>query len=297
MSGKAIIINGLVVSEPLMTVTFKDADSILSSYLAKNTTISSSEKDSLKTFVAGLLEAGLWEKMKYFYPMLGGTVADQLVEVVSPDMEDLFNTNLSGTLDITGLSIVDRKLRSLNRNKSNPYPVVDTRRIKSLDFSNMGMVFAMNMAGNTAATTPMGDSLSLMYRLYNYNAVGIVGATGVSNYRYPEMYASGHNASVVYPTGSSDGGNNLSYAERIIYADYNGSVATLYKEKVQYKTGTNSAVSDPENGYRISGLLNNYTGNNSDNGFLAITEHLTQAEWGTFYDLLLPFLQAVGKHS
>lgn len=299
--GKAIVINDLVVSNPLTTVTFLSTESILSKYYTANSTINADEKAALETFIEGILDAGLWRKILYFYPMLGSTVTDQILEVVDTDMEDLFNTNLSGTLSTTGLSVVNRTLRSLNRSMSigTDYPVINTTRIKSLSFSNMGIVSAMNYMGTTAADTPMGGTLRFMYGqlISNCIATGLNYASSSSNYRYPEMYASGKSENVVYPTGSSDGGNNLSYAERILYADYNDTVATLYKDKTLYKTGVNSAVTDSTNGYRLNSLLSNISEYNADNGFLAITEHLTEGEWGTFYDILLPFLKAVGKHS
>lgn len=298
MSGKAIVINGLVVSNPLTTVTFKDVDSILASYTTKNATISNEEKSALRTFVGGLLDAELWDKVKYFYPMLGSTVADQIIEAVNPDTEDLFNTNLSGTSYITGLSVTDRKLHAVSRFLSNPFPPLNTSRFKSIDFRNAGIIASSVHTGTTAADSPISSLLTLLHDLQGNNIIaGLDGATGSSNYRYPCIYAGENNSSaVVYPTGSSDGGNQLSYLERILLADYNGDTANLYKDKTLYKTGTNYAVSDA-NGYRLKSLLSNGSANNLDYGFFAITEHLTSDQWNAFYDLLLVFLKAVGKHS
>ena len=298
MAGKAIVINGLVVSNPLETVTFKGVDTILASYLSKNATISTDEKAALKTFVGGLLDAELWDKVKYFYPLLGSAVADQLVEVVNPDTEDLFNTNLSGTSFTSGLSVSNRKLLAVSRSLSNPYPSLTTSRFKSIDFRDAGIIAASSHTGTTASDTPNSSVLTLLPRLQGNNIIaGLDGASGSSNYRYPLIYAGENNSSQVeYPTGSSDGGNQLSYLERILLADYNGNTANLYKDKTVYKTGTNYAVSDA-NGYRLKSLLNNGSANNLYYGFFAITEHLSADEWGAFYDLLLVFLKAVSKHS
>ena len=98
--GKAIVIDGLQVTNPLCTVTFSGtpAENAISAYLAANTSINITEKEALGNFVEGLINANLWDKIKYFYPLLGDNVADAVLEVVSPSTEDLFVDNTSPML-------------------------------------------------------------------------------------------------------------------------------------------------------------------------------------------------------
>ena len=124
--GKAIVIDGLQVTNPLCTVTFSGtpAENAIRAYLAVNTSINTTEKEALGNFVEGLINANLWDKIKYFYPLLGDNVADAVLEVVSPSTEDLFVDN---TL---GLSVSSRKLIANNRPDSE---VNTSARAQTLD--------------------------------------------------------------------------------------------------------------------------------------------------------------------
>ena len=98
--GKALVVNGLSVSKPLMRVHLymTQADIILADYLGKNISINDVEKDALKTFVNTLYEANLWGKMKYFYPIIGETVSDALLNVIDPLGDDIFKNADENTI-------------------------------------------------------------------------------------------------------------------------------------------------------------------------------------------------------
>lgn len=278
--GKALVINGLEVNNPLTTVTFLDEGSVLDAYLAANTSISAAEESALQVFVDGLLENNLFTKMRYFYPMLGDNVSDMLLDVITPSTEDLM-ANLSSR---TELSVSDRKLNVGNASGI-ATDVNLLTRFKTTDWHNLGIltstyhgslnsVITFWFSGQTGnysfRTNPLSDAFT--YRPPRIN-VGYDGA-----------------ASVNIPTAQST--DERTYLDRIIFAQVNGSDAKLYKENNLYASGA-SYVGDIE-------YLNNVLilgGKTTTYKFFAITDPLTAEEYATLYGLLLAFLQAVGKHS
>ena len=74
--GQAIIFNGVVVSNPLQTVTFVEklvsAEDYVAAYKKEVPTISNTQETALVNFVNALIAAGVWGSVVRCYPMLGG---------------------------------------------------------------------------------------------------------------------------------------------------------------------------------------------------------------------------------
>lgn len=84
--GKALVIEGLQVSNPLCVVTFGEntPERVLASYLSANKSISESEKTALKAMVGTFIDNGLWNKIKVLLPICGSSASDMLIDVVNP---------------------------------------------------------------------------------------------------------------------------------------------------------------------------------------------------------------------
>lgn len=278
--GKAIVIKDLTVTNPLVTVTFLNEDNILASYLASNTSISNTEEAALKMFVKGLLDSNLWIKMRYFYPMLGNTVEDMLLDVISPATEDLMK-NISST---TELSISERKLL-VGNNEGIITDVTKLLRFKNTDWKNFGIV-----------TSTYHGALNQVVSFYFGGQTGNYSFTftplNTSFTERPPRITAGYSGSALSYVPVSASTDERTYVDRIVFGQVNNAVAQVYKENSLYATGT-SYVNDIEylsNCKILGGVTTSYK-------FFAITNNLTQEEYATFYGLLLTFLQSVGKHA
>ena len=285
--GKAIVIPGLVVTNPVAVVTFEGVEGILAAYYQSNVSISASEKTALEAFVEGLIDVDLWRKMKYFYPMLGNSVDDLLLDVVNPTTDDLLSRS-----SYKGSCSVDNRVLKVTGDGQVPSPPytslnASSRFAQSLDMKDMSMIVSCT-EGNV--------SYGFSNVLKSYPSSGDKYMIGLGRYsdgkRPSYMYAgivSGN--SVVVPSTFSE---ENSYTERILCADYDSSNCTLYKDKTISGTGANNATNQEL--YKVQTFIspdNDWAKYN----FFAITEHLTQSQWNSFYDLLLLFVKAVGKHS
>lgn len=84
--GKALVIEGLQVSNPLCVVTFGEntPERVLANYLSANTSISETEKTALKDMVGTFIDKGLWFKIKVLLPICGSSASDMLIDAVNP---------------------------------------------------------------------------------------------------------------------------------------------------------------------------------------------------------------------
>ena len=270
--GKAIVIDGLQVTNPLCTVTFSGtpAENAISAYLAANTSININEKEALGNFVEGLINANLWDKIKYFYPLLGDNVADAVLEVVSPSTEDLFVDNTSG------LSVSSRKLIANNRPDSE---VNTSTRAQALDISKIGMILAggSNIDATQAARFLVNYSIA--------NAVGL--SISKDTYKYPLF----ENKTQIFEMPS----DVYSKVKREVFGTTVSGVGYLYDGTTQLATGS---LDIPTGTLKSSfGILSNSRALDYEYDFFAITEGMTTADWLVFHPLLMTFLQAVGKRA
>ena len=268
--GKAIIVDGLSVPNPLCTVTFVSGpeEAALRDYLAANSTINDTEKDALTAFVKGLINANLWEKVKYFYPMLGGSVSDMILDVVNPSTEDILSN--AGN---TGLSVVNRTLVANNR------PNNQTSlgyRAKSLDSTKIGFVASGH------CDEQIGGSQQFYFNAGSAKYIGIL-LQANSGYCYPAINYGGQ----VYL-------NQSYYAvlERDLFGYVKEGTASLYLGSTLQTSSPVTAVGAP---YDTYGILANTRSSDYYYEFLAITEGMDSDDWAVFYPLLTTFLTAVGR--
>ena len=103
--GKALVIEGLQVSNPLCVITIGEntPESVLASYLSVNKSISESEKTALKSMVGTFIDNGLLNKIKVLLPICGSSASDMLIDVINP----------GGTIiaDSSRYSVNDNKLK------------------------------------------------------------------------------------------------------------------------------------------------------------------------------------------
>lgn len=75
--GKALIFSGVIIDNPLQTVTFKKelitASDYVSAYKEAVGSLTSKQESSLLTFVENLMANDIWDKVNYFFPLIKGT--------------------------------------------------------------------------------------------------------------------------------------------------------------------------------------------------------------------------------
>lgn len=71
--GKALIFEGITISNPLEVVTFSDGLSApVRNYLGQlSSSVSDAKKQAFQSFYEALVEAGIWDKITLLYPMYG----------------------------------------------------------------------------------------------------------------------------------------------------------------------------------------------------------------------------------
>ena len=279
--GKALIIKGLQVNNPIQIVTFKDAKSVLKNYYSLNSSISATEIKALDTFVNGLLDADIWKKISYFYPMLGDNLADMKIDAVSPDTEDLFTNATS----LDGLSVENRILLSTSRNRSGG----KSNRILSTDCSDFGIISSIEHGGLNPCSP-----FTFMGAQGGAYTNGLNSMSNSSTMRYPTLDTGNDGSTFTHiPSSSVDGKNYQTYLDRTLYGDFNGNTARLYMENELFAEGALYPLTS------INGVSRFISGQTAGDKykFLALTKHLTSEEWGIFYSLLSAFLVSVGKRS
>lgn len=278
--GKALIIKGLQVNNPIQIVTFKDAKSVLKNYYSLNSSISATEIKALDTFVNGLLDADIWKKISYFYPMLGDNLADMKIDAVSPDTEDLFTNATS----LDGLSVENRILVSTSRNLSGG----KSNRILSTDCSDFGIISSIEHGG----LNPCSPFMFMGTQGGAYTN-GLYSMVAVSTMRYPTLDTGNDGSTSTHIPSSSVDKDYKTYLDRTLYGDFNGNTARLYMENELFAEGALYPLTS------INGVSKFISGQTAGDKykFLALTKHLTSEEWGIFYSLLNTFLVSVGKRS
>ena len=280
--GKAIVIDGLKVTNPLCTVTFSGipVENALRAYLAANTSINSEEESALEAFVQGLIDNGMWTKIKAFYPMLGNNVDDLILEV-NGESELLGDDKATLTADGRNLSA--------NVGRTGQTSTVP-KMLKNLDFGNLS-IFA---SGN--ATVFQGYSRNILYlSAVNNITFSLQGNT----FAYPSI-TYGSNSAPIQGTGEGQSGIQQSYLERIVFWNTKDGVSTVYKDGVRYASTNYASIGNIE---RTVNILSNVktSGSAEDQpykySFLAFADGMSESEIGKFYELQLVFLKAVGKHS
>lgn len=280
--GKALVINGLVVNNPLCVVSIgqNPIEKDLGAYYAANTSINHEEKSALESFVQGLIDNGMWAKVKALYPMLGSNVDDLILEV-NGESELLGGDKATLTADGRNLTA--------NVGRTGATSTVP-QLLNNLDFGNLS-VFASGSApkhqGYSRAILQLSGS--------NNQTMTIQGNT----YGYPSVLS----GKVTAPTqGTSEGQSGIqqSYLERIVAWNIKNGSAVVYKDGVRYASTDYAPIGNI--GRTVFILSNTKLSDSAEDqpykySFLAFADGMSESEIGKFYELQLAFLKAVGKHS
>ena len=280
--GKALVINGLVVNNPLCVVSIgkSPVEKALGAYYAANTSINSEEKSALEAFVQGLIDNGMWVKVKALYPMLGSNVNDLILEV---NGESELLGGDKGTLSADGRNL------SANVGRTGATSTVP-QMLKNFDFGDLS-VFASGSAPAHQAYARYILNISSD----NNQAMGMQ----INTYAYPSVQ-SGNVLTPTQGTGEGQSGIQQSYLERIIAWSIKNGSAVVYKDGVRYASTDYAPAGNIE---RTINILSNTKSSGSAEdqpykySFLAFAGGMTESEIGKFYELQLAFLKAVGKHS
>lgn len=278
--GKALVIKGLVVSNPLCVVSIEQnpVEKALGAYYAANTSINSEEKSALEAFVQGLIDNGLWAKVKALYPMLGNNVDDLILEV---NGESELLGGDKGTLSADGRNL------SANVGRTGKTSTVP-QMLKNLDFGNLS-IFA---SGSAPSHQGYGRNILLLSAVNN-TTFALQGNT----YAYPSITC-GSNSAPTQGTGEGQSGVQQSYLERIVAWSIKNGSAVVYKDGMRYASTDYAPTGNIE---RTVNILSNtkLSGSAEDQpykySFLAFADGMSDSEVSKFYELQLAFLQAVGK--
>ena len=272
--GKALVIKGMKVNNPIGLVSLGDmAPAALAAYYERNTSITEAQAESLNTLVKTLIAESLWDKLHYFYPFLGTTLEDMTLECVNTENEDLFATS-----GLSGLSIDGAYLSVDNtRNNSIFYPT----SITAISPSDVSIIMA---GGNPYIQSPIFMDPSNGNKRINLTTFSAGGA--------PMCMACGvtEDGSTSNITGDRLGTSTL---ERVVCGTINNGNGVIWNDKSKYAEGTGNTD------FNVDRCTNIFlkSGNTGKLAFFAMGRYMTEAEWGKFYDALLVFLKATGKHS
>lgn len=274
--GKALVVKGMKVNNPIGLVTFEGmAPAALAAYYRRNTSITEAQAESLNILVKTLIAEGLWDKLHYFYPFLGTTLEDMTLECVNTENEDLFA--MSG---LSGFSIDGAYLLVDNTRNNN---IIFPTSITAISPSDVSMIMA---GGNPYIQSPVFMDASYGNKRIDLCLFSAGGA--------PMRMACGFNeaGSTSNITGEKLG---TSVLERVVCGTINNGNGVIWNDKIKYAEGTGNTD------FNIGRCGNtfNQSGNNTIGkfSFFAMGRYMTEAEWGKFYDALLIFLKATGKHS
>lgn len=274
--GKALVVKGMKVNNPIGLVSFGGmAPAALAAYYRRNTSITEAQAESLNILVKTLIAEGLWDKLHYFYPFLGTTLEDMTLECVNTKNEDLFAMSGLSGLSVDGAYLL---VDNATRDKSIIYPT----SITAISPSDVSIIMA---GGDMYLQSPIFMDASNGNRRIDITTFSAGGA--------PMRMACGFNedGSTSNITGEKLG---TSVLERVVCGTINNGNGVIWNDKTKYAEGTgNTDFSIGRCGYVFT------TGSSSKGkfSFFAMGRYMTEAEWGKFYDALLIFLKATGKHS
>lgn len=263
--GKALVIEGLQVVNPLCVVTLGEItpDKVLANYLSANTSISETEKTALKAMVGTFIDNNLWSKIKVMLPICGASASDMLIDAVNP----------GGTIiaDASRYSVNDNKLKFASQYDSSDIGTFANEISSNNLFIYYGYKF-MNLANSQAMTLSSTDSSQ------------IVSLSAISGgYRQPLLEVNG--TSIKASTTLTD--NN-----RLICAKIEVSSASLYCNNQLLAEGACSI-----DGSKLTSIINFSACPSTDMWatFMCIANNLTSGEETIMYNAIDTFLTTIGK--
>lgn len=274
--GKALVVKGLIVNNPIGLVSLEGvAPAALAAYYERNTSITKAQAESLNTLVKTLMTEGLWDKLYYFYPFLGNTLEDMTLECVNTENEDLFAMSGLSGLTIDGAYLLVDNTR--NRN------IIFPTSITAISPSDVSIIMS---GGSPYIQSPIFIDASNGNRRIDITTFSAGGAP----MRMSCGVTEGGTTSNI--TGEKLGTSTM---ERVVCGTISNGNGVIWNDKIKYAEGTGNTD------FNIGRCANTFTqsGNNTIGkfSFFAMGRYMTEAEWGKFYDALLVFLKATGKHS
>lgn len=180
--GKALVIEGLQVANPLCVVTIGDVtpDKVLANYLSANTSISETEKTALKAMVGTFIDNNLWSKIKVMLPLCGSSASDMLIDAVNPggtiianasrysvDDNKLKFASAYSSSDVGTFSTEISLNLSIYFGCKHTYPTQNCRVINLSTDNNQEIEFEVINGGNRQPSLSVGDTLIKASTLLN----------------------------------------------------------------------------------------------------------------------------------
>lgn len=262
--GKALVIEGLQVSNPLCVITIGEntPERVLASYLSVNKSISESEKTALKAMIGTFIDNNLWHKIKVLLPICGSSASDMLIDAVNP----------GGTIiaDASRYSVDDNKLKFASQYNSSDIGTF----ANEISTNNLSIYYGYKYvsAGNSNAIS-----------LYTIDSQNIRLEAISGGIRQPVLAV--NNTSIKAST-------TLSVDNRIICAKVEASSAHLYCNNQLLAEGACSINED-----KLTQIINFSVCSSADMWatFMCMANDLTSDEETIMYNAIDTFLTTIGK--
>lgn len=264
--GKALVIEGLQVSNPLCVVTIGEVtpDKVLANYLSANTSISESEKTALKAMVGTFIDNGLWSKIKVMLPICGASASDMLIDAVNPGGTIIANASR--------YSVDDNKLKF-----ASAYDSSDVGTFSTEISLNLSIYFGYKH------TSPIGNGRVLTLSTDNNQTITFEAING--GYKQPSLSVGDTIIKASTP---------LNAENRLLCAKLEASSMSLYCNNQLLAEGACSP-----DGSKVKDCINFSVAPSSVMWatFMCIANNLTSGEETIMYNAIDTFLTTIGKRS
>ena len=264
--GKALVIEGLQVSNPLCVVTIGEntPERELSAYFAKNKGISTIEKNALISMVGTLMDNNLWSKIKVMLPICGASASDMLIDAVNPEETII--------ADASRYSVDDNKLKFASA-------------YSSTDVCTFSKEISMNLSSYFGCKHryPTGNCSALILKTDSEQKITFDVIKG--GYRQPSLSVG---------DASIQAYISLSVENRLMCTRVGASSASLYCNSQLLAEGACSP-----NGSKVEKCFNFSVAPSSVMWatFMCIANNLTSDEETIMYNAIDTFLTTIGKRA
>ena len=247
----------------------------LSAYYAANQTITQADQTALNALVTGMTTAGLWAKVKRFYPMLGTSLSDLLLEIKDNSGKGL--SDLSSTLTASTNAITTSASGSNMSGSSE-----DSMLIAANNVSFISLTDLTNAANDVQTYSAKFADASSHYMTFSSSA----GSYKKLSVAIKTETTSTHS----YPSDNSI----QSIVDRSAIVSVNGTAADYYVNGTKIGSLT---IEDVGSLYLNVPYKFLYNGTGAVHKLLMITSALTESEALALSGLLDTFYVATGKRS
>lgn len=258
-----------------VAVSAAPADEIAAYYTA-NQTIADADKTAMNALVTGMSNAGLWAKVKRFYPLLGTTLHDLLLEVKDNSGKG-FNETTSWIQ--TNLQAQPNAVLGIAKTGNMGGTAAESVSIKT-----------NNLAITTLVVLPSEPTASDAYTTRVEERSGLLNLTVDETSSLRRIFL---NLPSTYQFFATSGSSLSNVTDRCIIASVGTETAELYVNGDTVISKSSTSV--PSDTLKVAYTL--FSGIGSYYKFLMITEALTSTEAATLNGLLETFFEATGKRS